>query len=478
MTGDVERLLVGSSLSALGEALRRRDVSPLELTRASLARLERFGPRLNALASLTAERALAEARRATDELERGRDRGPLHGIPYGAKDLLAAHGAPTTWGAEPFRDQVFERDATVVRRLCRAGAVLVGKLAMVALAGGGNYRFPSASLQGPGKNPWNTGHWSGGSSSGSGAAVAARLVPFALGSETSGSILTPAAYCGVTGVRPTYGLVSRRGAMPLAWTLDKIGPMARTAADCAAVLAAIAGRDAGDPSTVGARRFRDGEHVGVRGLRVGYAPMDFAEHAHASARSAFSEALGVLRSLGANPVEVALPASQPYGHIVATVIAAEGSAVFADVIDDGRVELLSDARQKAGLRAGLQVSARDYLEAMRLRRLVVMAFRELFASADVLLAPARLNAATRLDEPLDAARTAPPPVGPSNVLLIPAGNAAGLPAVGFPCGFTAAGLPVGLQVVGPGFSEGRLLALVAAFQAATDWHERVPPGLT
>ena len=223
----------------------------------SLRRLETIGPKLGAVVTVTRERALAQAHRANQELLAGRDRGPLHGIPYGAKDLLATKGIPTTWGAEPLRGQVFDFDATVVRRLEEAGAVLVAKLAMVELAGGLGYNNPDASFTGPGRTPWNPDYWSGGSSSGPASAVAAGLVPFAIGSETSGSILTPAAFCGVTGLRPTYGLVSRHGAMALCWTLDKLGPLARGADDCALVLAAIAGADPADPTTGASFRYRE-----------------------------------------------------------------------------------------------------------------------------------------------------------------------------------------------------------------------------
>jgi aspartyl-tRNA(Asn)/glutamyl-tRNA(Gln) amidotransferase subunit A len=472
-TADVERLLLDSTLADLAEKLRRGDVSPFELAEASLARLERLGPRYNALASLLAERGLREARRAADELRAGRDRGPLHGIPYAAKDLLAARGAPTTWGAEPFRDQTFDADATVVRRLGQAGAVLVGKLAMVALAGGGNYRYPSASLQGPGKNPWNPERWTGGSSSGSAAAVAARLVPYAIGSETSGSIVSPAAYCGLTGLRPTYGLVSRAGAMALAWTLDKLGPMAHTAEDCGLVLRAMAGVDAADPTTV-RRRWDDRSGLDVRTLRVGYAPQDFEEHAAEPLRPAFKEALDTLRSLGVQLVPAELDPVLPYNPIVWTVIAVEGATAFADLLEDGRIDQLHDERQRAGLRAGLDVTARDYLDAMRLRTLVVAAFRDLFQQVDVVLAPARGGLTPKLDEPLDAARFAAPVPNPGNTQLTAAGNAAGLPAVAFPCGFTADGLPVGLQVVGRPFAESTLIRLVSAYQSATDWHQRRP----
>ena len=234
----------------LAAGIRAGRLSPVELAESYLARLEAIGPQLNAVVTVLREQALAEARQAEAEIGAGRYRGPLHGIPYGVKDLLATKGVPTTWGAEPYRHQVFDHDATVVRRLREAGAVLLAKLAMVEIAGGMGYDTADASLTGPALTPWNTGYWAGGSSSGSGAAVAAALVPFAIGSETWGSIVTPAAFCGVTGLRPTYGRVSRYGAMALSWTMDKLGPLCRTADDCGIILAAIAGPDPLDPSAV------------------------------------------------------------------------------------------------------------------------------------------------------------------------------------------------------------------------------------
>src|SRR5262245_55944395 len=233
-------------LSVLAGQLKARKLSSEALASACLDRLEKIGPKLGAIATLLREQALKEAKQADAEIAAGRYRGPLHGIPYGAKDLLAAKGAPTAWGAEPFKDQSFDFDATVIRKLRDAGAVLVAKLAMVELAGSFGYELAGASHTGPCVTPWGLDRWSGGSSSGSGAAVAAGLVPFAIGSETSGSIITPAAYCGVSGLRPTYGRVSRAGAMPLSWTLDKIGPLARSMECCGLVLAAIAGRDPAD----------------------------------------------------------------------------------------------------------------------------------------------------------------------------------------------------------------------------------------
>src|SRR5579862_4421257 len=240
-----------ATIGELAAKLRAKEFSALELTRAFLDRLERLAPRYNALALSLRIQAIRQARDVDDDLKRGRTRGPLQGIPYGVKDLLAVKGHPTTWGAKPFAAQKFEENARVVDKLNSAGAILIGKLSMVELAGGPSYRFASASATGPGLNPWDKSRWSGGSSSGPGSAVAAGLVTFALGSETSGSILTPSAFCGITGLRPTYGLVSRRGAMALSWTMDKIGPMCRSVEDCALVLHEIAGGDNDDPGSAG-----------------------------------------------------------------------------------------------------------------------------------------------------------------------------------------------------------------------------------
>ena len=234
--------LAFASVRELGRMPRAGETTPTALTAFFLTRLESAGRRLNAVVTITRERALAEAALAERELAAGHDRGPLHGIPYGAKDLCAtAPPYPTSWGAAPLRDQQFAADATVLARLRAAGAILVAKLAMVELAGGMGYEQPNATFTGPGLNPWNPDSWSGGSSSGSGSAVGAGAAPFAIGSETVGSIMTPAAFCGVSGLRPTYGRVSRHGAMALCWTLDKLGPMCRSADDCGLVLAAIAG---------------------------------------------------------------------------------------------------------------------------------------------------------------------------------------------------------------------------------------------
>ncbi len=454
-------------------------MSALELADEYCDLLEREGPRYNAVATVVRERARRDAKRADAALRR-RDAGPLVGVPYGAKDLLAAKGAPTTWGAPPYRDQVIDEDATAITKLGRSGAVLAAKLAMVELAGGGGYRYPSASLQGPGRNPWNTDRWSGGSSSGSAAAVAGGLVPFALGSETSGSIGTPSAYCGVTGVRPTYGLVSRHGAMALSWTLDKIGPMARSADDASLVLEAIAGPDARDATSSG-RRYRPldarSARAALRKVRVAFAEEDVSDHASPEAKRALEQGVAQFKRVASTFVRATLP-ELPYGPMVGTVYGAEGATIFAELIEGDRFEELVDARQKAGLRAALGITARDYLQAMRLRVKVIEGFAGVFEQADVILSVGRAITATPITQALDAPPTTasnpPPSRRPGNIALIPAGNLAGVPAVFFPCGFGTDGLPVGLQLVGPAFSEPLLLALAQAYQRETDHHTKRP----
>jgi aspartyl-tRNA(Asn)/glutamyl-tRNA(Gln) amidotransferase subunit A len=304
--------------------------------------------------------------------------------------------------------------------------------------------------------------------------VAAGLVPFAIGSETSGSILTPAAFCGVTGLRPTYGLVSRHGAMALSWTMDKLGPMCRSAEDCGRVLEVIAGADSEDPGSAHKSFYYTPQYYRpAKDLRIGYAPVDFAEWAQPSARAAFQQALGVIRETGAKLIETKLP-DLPYGPLTSTIISAEGSSVFEPLISSGKVDELADAKQIAGLRAGLEISANDYLKAMRIRTIVKHKIRLLFADVDVLLSPSRFGPAPKISEPLDhhpGEQETPKDAGMS--ALIPAGNLGGIPALSLPCGF-ADGLPVAIQLVGPAFSENQLIALGKDFQTRTDWHRRRP----
>jgi aspartyl-tRNA(Asn)/glutamyl-tRNA(Gln) amidotransferase subunit A len=464
-----------ASISEINQKLKTRQVSAVEVTRSFMDRLETMGPRFNALALPLRDQAIREARNVDDDLKRQRFRGPLQGIPFGAKDLLAFAKQPTTWGAKPYAGQVFDYTATVLKKLSKPGAILLGKLAMVELAGGPSYRYANASLTGPGLNPWDRSCWSGGSSSGSAIAVAAGLVTFALGSETSGSILTPSAFCGVTGLRPTYGLVSRHGAMPLSWTLDKIGPMCRSAEDCALVLETIAGGDNDDPGSAGKGFYYAPQYApDLKAIRLGFAQVDFDEWADPAARADFAKALEVIRSLGVQLVETKLP-EFPYGPVIGTIVSSEASSVFEPLIQSGQVDQLADQKQIAGLKAGLEIPAKDYLRAMRIRSLIQAALREQFELIDVLLAPSRFGPANKIDQPLDRpSGDRPAPATAGLGALIPAGNLAGLPAISLPCGF-ANRMPIAIQLVGRPFAESTLLMLGRKFQEQTDWHKRRPP---
>lgn len=468
------------TIAELSAKLRAKEFSCVELTRAFCDRLERYAPRYNALATPLREEAIRKAKDVDGDLKRGRHRSPVHGIPYGAKDLLAYPNHPTTWGAKPYAGQVFDAPATVLRKLDSAGAVLTGKLAMVELAGGGGYLYPSASLQGPGLNPWDTSKWSGGSSSGSGSAVAAGLTTFAIGSETSGSILTPAAFCGLTALRPTYGLVSRAGAMALSWTLDKLGPMCRSVEDCGLVLQVISGKDGDDPSSAGksyyyapqfTRKFSD--------LRVGFAPSDWDSLPSPDARTPLQTALDAFKTMGLQWKEVELPAF-PYGPVLSMVLGGEAASVFEELITSGKVDELADKTQIAGLKSYLDISARDYLRAMRVRTLIQAEIRKMFYDVDVLITPTRSTAASGANEPLRSrASTAPASTAPRRDAPrglrehVPAMNLAGYPALTMPCGFAGA-LPLGITLLTRPFNENTLIALGLAYQSNTDWHKRHP----
>ena len=462
-------------VSELAAQIRARKLSPVELTEAYLQRLETVGKRLNAVAYVMRETALKEARAAEDEIRRGRYRGPLHGIPYGVKDLCATREAPTTWGAAPYKEQRFDYDATVVKRLREAGAVLVAKLAMIELAGGMGYNQADASWTGACRTPWNTGFWSGGSSSGPGAATAAACVAFSIGSETSGSIITPAAFCGLSGLRPTYGAVSRHGAMALSWTLDKLGPMCRTAQDCALVYAAIAGRDPLDPTSRDNAALPRLSSAGrllrpkrAKRLRVGVLK-DSYEKAQAEVNKNFLASLEVLKGFADVEMDVKLP-DFPYGPSVGTIVDAEGASAFRELIESGRVAELASPEGRVGGFAASLVTAVDYLHAMRLRAPMRRAWAEMFKQVDVLAAPSRATVSYPVDKTFDKAYpgiAAASPIGASNLV--------GVPAVSVPNGFGQHALPTGLQLVGPAWGERELLELADAYQSATNWHARRPP---
>jgi Asp-tRNA(Asn)/Glu-tRNA(Gln) amidotransferase A subunit family amidase len=435
--------LAWSPLVELAELLRKKQVTSEELTLLALDRLKRFDGELKAVVTLTEERALRHAREADREIARGRIRGPLHGIPWGAKDLLAVSDYPTTWGSPIYQDQVLPETATVVERLDAAGAVLVAKLSL------GEFAQGDVWYGGTTKNPWNTEQGSSGSSAGPGSATAAGCVPFAIGSETLGSIVSPSTRNGVTGLRPTFGRVSRHGAMALSWSMDKLGPMARSAEDCGLVFSAIHGADDKDATAV-SRPFPWRPGQGIEGLRIGYLKSAFdADHA----TKAFDDAaLDVLRGLNVNLVEVALPADLPIGSLN-IILNAEAAAAFDELTrsnqDDRMVRQVRGAWPNSFRRSRF-IPAVEYIQANRVRTLLMQRLHELFRQVDVFVTPS---------------------FGGS-VLL--ATNLTGHPALVLPNGFTPAGAPVSLSFIGRLHGEAEVLSVGETYQAATEFHRKRP----
>ena len=460
------------SIRELATMMREGQASPVEVAEYFLARLDELGPVYNSLVTLTGERALETARRVESEMASGDAGSLLQGVPWGAKDLLATSGGiPTSWGAEPFRDQQFERDATVVTRLESAGAPLAAKVAMIELAGGMGYNQPNASLTGPPRNPWDRDRWTGGSSSGSGAAVAAGLAPFAIGSETWGSILSPSNNCGLSGLRPTYGRVSRAGAMALCWTLDKLGPLCLTADDCGIVLEAIAGPDPNDPTTY-PQEFAydatlDADKLG-RKFKLGV-PKDVAEGAQDAVKANFEAALDALSDV-ADVEEVSLP-DLPYVEIVRTILMVEAASAFEDFLGEGGPQKLTAPEDHYGPYARTAILATDYVRALRLRGMMARQVDEVMSEYDAFAAPTSLTTATPIGEHFRRSTS-----GPGDIIGA-IGNGCGLPSLSAPSGFDADGLPTGIQFMARAYDENVSIAIGRAYQQRTDWHTRHPSDL-
>lgn len=431
------------SVAQLGELIRNRQVTSTKLTQMYLERLKRHGPRLECVVTLTEELALEQARRADEEIAAGNYRGPLHGIPYGAKDLLAVKGYPTTWGAMPYKDQVIDEDAAVVQRLEKVGAVLVAKLTLGALAWG-NVWFGGKT-----RNPWNLEQGSSGSSAGSAAATAAGLVPFAIGSETWGSIVSPATRCGATGLRPTFGRVSRSGAMALSWSMDKLGPICRTVEDCALVFEAIRGPDGIDQSVVDLP-FNYDYRVDLSRLRIGYVKEAFEEDRPGKAND--QAVLEVLQELGAELVPIELP-DYPIDDL-AFILSAEAAAAFDDLTRSGRDDLLVRQIRNAWpnvFRSSRFIPAVEYIQANRVRHQIIQEMERIMAQVDLYVSPS---------------------FGGDNLLLT---NLTGHPCVVLPNGFDEKGSPTSITFTGQLYDEATLLAVARAYQEATDWHLQHPP---
>jgi aspartyl-tRNA(Asn)/glutamyl-tRNA(Gln) amidotransferase subunit A len=452
-----------ATIAELGARYRKRDLSPVEVTQALLARIDKLDPILHAFVTLTAERALADARTAEEALRHG-DARPLLGIPIGHKDIYLTRGIRTTGGSALLTDWIPEDDATCVERWRAAGTVLLGKLITHEFAFGiqmPGHRFP------PARNPWNLDHIPGGSSSGSGAALAAGLLVGATGSDTGGSIRGPAAFCGIVGLKPTYGRASRAGVLSLSWTLDHTGPMARTVQDCAYLLQALAGYDPADPAS---SRVPVDDYLArlvgdIRGMRIGVPRAYFFEGIDSEVERAFEEALATLRRLGAEVRDVQIPSLAATPSFLLILMA----EAFAYHERDIRLhpELYGDVLRERIL-TGALVTASEYMQAQRIRSEICREMSEALGSVDVLATPTTVKPATTF------AQAQNPEFGfpRSNM---PPFNLTGSPTLALPCGFSASGLPLSLQLAGRPFEEGTVLRVGHAYERATQWHTRRPP---
>jgi aspartyl-tRNA(Asn)/glutamyl-tRNA(Gln) amidotransferase subunit A len=465
--------LVWASMGELARLVATKAVSPVEVVQAHLDRITALDGRLRSYITVMGDSAREAAKAAEAAVMAREPLGPLHGVPVGLKDLYCTKGVKTTGGSRILGDWVPAEDATVVTRLTAAGSITLGKLNMHEFAYGPeglNAHYGTAW------NPWDpvTHRICGGSSSGSGAAVAAGLCPGALGSDTGGSIRIPSALCGLTGIKPTYGRVSRAGVLPLAWSLDHVGPMCRSAADCALMLGAIAGYDPRDPSTsaLPVPDYAAALTGQVKGLRIGLLRQFFLETAGAPERHAVEAAVETLEGLGASVQDVRLEQMRYAAGVAAAVISVESYAYHEAWLKTRGAEYGPDVRER--LLVGAFVSGADYLKGQRVRRLLRDEVDQALGGVDVLIAPTVPIAATEVgvrEVDVNGRREA---VRPSLIRYTRPFNASGHPAASVPCGFTADGLPIGMQVIGRSFDEATVLRVADAYQRVTDWHTRRP----
>jgi aspartyl-tRNA(Asn)/glutamyl-tRNA(Gln) amidotransferase subunit A len=452
-----------ATIAELGARYRKRDLSPVEVTQALLARIDKLDPILHAFVTLTAERALADARAAEDALRKG-DSRQLLGIPVAHKDIYLTRGIRTTGGSALLADWIPQEDSTCVARWRDAGTVLLGKLITHEFAFGlqmPGHRFPAA------RNPWNLDHIPGGSSSGSGAALAAGLVVGATGSDTGGSIRGPAAFCGIVGLKPTYGRASRAGVLSLSWTLDHTGPMARTVQDCAYLLQGFAGHDPADPASSRAPVHDYLAPIGrdVRGVKIGVPRNYFFDGVDPEVGRAFEDALGTLRKLGAEVRDVQIPSMDGAPSFL-LILMAEAYAYHERDLRE-HPELYGEVLRERIL-AGALVTASEYMQAQRIRAEICRETAEVMKSVDVLATPTALKPAT----PFSQAQNPDFGFPRSNM---PPFNLTGSPTLALPCGFSSSGLPLSFQLAGRAFEEGMVLRVGHAYEQATAWHTRRPP---
>jgi aspartyl-tRNA(Asn)/glutamyl-tRNA(Gln) amidotransferase subunit A len=466
------RPLHEQSVAELSDLIAGGAVSPVEIAESCLERIAACNAKLNAVVTLQAEQAMAEARVAEAEITRGARRGALHGIPVAHKDLYWTRRLRTTAGSQLRADFLPDEDATIVARMKAAGMVLMGKLNTQEFAYGPTNEH---SLFGPVLNPWDLRRYAGGSSGGSGAALAARMLPAATGSDTGGSIRIPACCCGITGLKPTYGRTSRYGIFPLAWSMDHGGPMARSARDVAMLLQVIAGPDPRDPSTAirEVPEYSAALTGNVSGRRVGIPIRYFYDRASLEIEDTVRRALQVLESLGAELIEIDIPDVEHSAAAAAVLYYVEATAYHDDEFLAGRGHLFTD-RVRRFLELGNFILARDYVQAQRYRALLGRRIADLWSRVDLIATPTLPITATPLGQATVTPRSNEEPVYLALLRNTEPFNLTGLPALTVPCGFSDDGLPIGMQIVGRPFAEADVLCAGDAFQRETNWHERQP----
>lgn len=461
-----DRELRELTLAQVASLVRRKELSPVELTEGYLRRIEALNPNLNAYITIAADQAMRWAQQAENDVARGLDLGPLHGVPLAIKDLFATRGLRTTAGSKILADWIPEEDAHVVANLRRAGAFLLGKLNMHEWASGTTTINPHFGAT---ANPWDTMRIPGGSSGGSGAAVAAALCAGSLGSDTGGSIRVPSSLCGIVGLKPTYGLASLRGVVPLSWSLDHVGPMTRTVEDAALVMQAMAGHDPQDPSSANRPppAFGDALAGDVKGLRLGLPRNYFFDEADSEVAAAVRRAASVLESEGADVAEVEVPGAEQAVGVTITILRAEATTSHEKYLQERPEDYGADVL--AVLRSGESLSAIDYVKAQRAGVEFRQGLASVFSRVDALLTPTTPITAPTIEQ----YRTGPPVV--SLIRCTAPFNVAGVPALSIPCGLSEAGLPIGLQIVGCPFEEATVLRVGAAHERASGWRGRLPP---
>jgi aspartyl-tRNA(Asn)/glutamyl-tRNA(Gln) amidotransferase subunit A len=453
-------------IAEAAELLRSRKLSPVEYTAALIARIEKHDGQLNTFLRFTPDIAMQDARRAESEIMQGAWHGPFHGVPYGLKDIVDYAGLPTTAHSKILRDNIAAADAAVTEKLRKAGGVFMGKMATHEFACGG----PSFDLPWPpARNPWNRDHFTGGSSSGSGAATAAGLLPAAIGTDTGGSVRNPAAMCGVVGMKPTYGVVSRRGVFPLAFSLDHVGPLTRSVRDNALMLDVIAGPDPLDPGSVNTATGGYTEQLDrdIKGLRIGVIRHFYTRDMQADAEMAagIETAVQQLADMGASVREVEMAPQSVYAACYRTIMETEAYAIHEKWMQERPQDYGELARGR--IMAGAFIRGADYVNATRVRRKLADAFHALFRNIDVAVTANAMDPACRIDDPAELARTFPRQARtPFNIT--------GSPAISVPAGFSKAGLPLAIQIIGAPFSEALVYRVAHAYEQATGWPRRQP----